>query len=273
MLRKRLLIIFFLLPLWIYVIFLGDAVLTIVMMIALTIGAWEYQNLFRLGGYKPAEFTLIAATIGFTALRNWIGFDLDQLFLAILVFSSMAIHLVAYEKGREQATIDFLITVGGIVYIGLFGSYFVALRNIPEGEWWLLVVLTAVWLADTGGYIIGKRMGRTKLAPRLSPKKTRAGYVGGILMGTILTPLFVLLYRQLGLRLDSEITVARAVILGVIMSTFTTLGDLGISMFKRSFDVKDSGTILPGHGGILDRIDSWLWGVLIGYYIITVFII
>jgi phosphatidate cytidylyltransferase len=60
-------------------------------------------------------------------------------------------------------------------------------------------------------------------------------------------------------------------IIGVVMSIFTTLGDLGISMFKRSFDVKDSGTILPGHGGILDRIDSWLWGALIGYYLISLF--
>ena len=273
MLRRRLLIIAFLLPLWIYVIFLGEMALTIVMMGALTIGAWEYRNIFRLGGYKPTEFTLIAATLGFTALRNWFGFDWDQVFLVVLVLSSMVVHLVAYEKGREQAGIDFLITVGGIVYIGLFGSYFVALRSLPEGEWWLLVVLVAVWLADTGGYVIGKNLGRNKLAHRLSPKKTREGYLGGIVLGTLLTPLFVLLFRQLGLSLESEITLSRALVIGIIMSIFTTLGDLGISMFKRSFNVKDSGTILPGHGGILDRIDSWLWGVLIGYYIITLFII
>jgi phosphatidate cytidylyltransferase len=185
----------------------------------------------------------------------------------------MIFHLRAYEQGRDQAGIDFLITVGGIVYIGLFGSYFVTIRELPDGAWWLMVVLTGVWLGDTGGYVIGKSMGRNKFAPRLSPKKTREGYIGGILLGTLLTPLFLLLYRQLGLRVDSEITLFRALLIGAVMSTFTTLGDLGISMFKRSFGVKDSGKILPGHGGILDRIDSWLWGVLIGYYLITILFI
>jgi phosphatidate cytidylyltransferase len=269
MLRQRLLVILFLLPLWIYVIFLGETALTIVMMSALTIGVWEYRNMFRIGGYKPTDFTLITSTLGFTALRNWVGFDWDLALLAVLIFASMAAHLIAFEMGREQAGIDFLISVGGIVYIGLFGSYFVALRGLPEGDWWLLVVLTGVWLADTGGYVIGKRMGRQKLAPRLSPQKTREGYIGGIFLGTLLTPLFVLLYRQLGLSIDSEITLTRALLIGAIMSIFSTLGDLGISMYKRTFELKDSGAILPGHGGILDRIDSWLWGVLIGYYLIT----
>jgi phosphatidate cytidylyltransferase len=248
-------------------------VFAIVMMGALTIGAWEYRNLFRAGGYRPTEFTLISGTIGFTVLRTWVGFERDLILLAVLVFVSMIAHLIAYEKGREQASIDFLITIGGIVYIGLFGSYFVTLRGIPEGDWWLLVVLTGVWLGDTGGYIIGKWLGRHKLAPRLSPKKTKEGYIGGIILGALFTPLFVLLYRQLGLSVDSEITLIRALIIGTIMSVFSTLGDLGISMFKRTFEVKDSGTILPGHGGILDRIDSWLWGVLIGYYVISIFYI
>lgn len=271
MLRQRLLIIFLLLPLWIYVIFEGEPVFAFVMMGALTIGVWEYRNIFRIGGYKPTDFALIASTVGFTALRTWFGFDWDLALLVILVLLSMFSHLVSYERGREQAGMDFLITVGGIVYIGLFGSYFVSIRNLPDGAWWLMVILIGVWLGDSGGYIIGKWLGQRKFAPRLSPKKTKEGYAGGIIFGTLFTPLFVLLYRQLGLSVDSEITFTRALIIGIIMSVFTTLGDLGISMFKRTFGVKDSGAILPGHGGILDRIDSWLWGVVIGYYLITIF--
>jgi phosphatidate cytidylyltransferase len=271
MLRQRLLIIFLLLPLWIYVIFEGVPLFAFVMIGALTIGVWEYRSIFRIGGYQPADFALITSTVGFTGLRAWIGFEWDLILLMILVLSSMFYHLISYERGREKASIDFLITVGGVVYIGLLGSYFVALRGLPNGKWWLLVVLTGVWLSDSGGYIIGKWIGRRKLSPRLSPKKTKEGYVGGIVFGSFLTPLFILLYQHLGLSPDSSITYTRAFLIGVIMSVFTPLGDLGISMFKRTFSVKDSGTILPGHGGILDRIDSWLWGVLIGYYLITLF--
>jgi phosphatidate cytidylyltransferase len=271
MLRQRLFIIFLLLPLWIYVIFEGVTLFSFVMIGALTIGVCEYRSIFRIGGYKPADFALIASAVGFTGLRTWVGLEWDLVLLMILVLSSMFYHMISYERGREQASIDFLITVGGIVYIGLFGSYFVALRGFPNGAWWLLVVLTSVWLSDSGGYIIGKWIGERKLAPRLSPKKTKEGYIGGIVFGTFLTPLFVLLYQQLGLSPDSGITFARAIMIGVIMSIFTPLGDLGISMFKRTFGVKDSGKILPGHGGILDRIDSWLWGVIIGYYLISIF--
>jgi phosphatidate cytidylyltransferase len=271
MLRQRLIIIFFLIPLWIYVIFEGELLLAIVMICALTLGVWEYRRIFRIGGYTPADFALVASAIGFTTLRAWIGLEWDLVLLVVLVLSSMSYHLISYERGREQASIDFLVTIGGIVYIGLFGSYFVVLRNLSNGAWWLLVVLTGVWLSDSGGYIIGKWLGQRKLAPRLSPQKTREGYIGGIVFGTLLTPLFVLLYQHLGLSPDSAITLNRALVIGIIMSVFTTLGDLGISMFKRTYGVKDSGTILPGHGGILDRIDSWLWGVLIGYYLITLF--
>lgn len=238
---------------------------------ALTIGVWEYRNIFKIGGYHPADFVLITSTVGFTTLRAWVGLDWDLVLLMVLVLLSMFYHLISYERGREQASIDFLITLGGIVYLGLIGSYFVVLRGLPNGAWWLLVVLTSVWLSDSGGYIIGKWIGRRKLSPRLSPKKTKEGYIAGIVFGTLLTPLFVLLYQNLGLNPDVEITLVRGLIIGAIMSVFTPLGDLGISMFKRTYGKKDSGTILPGHGGILDRIDSWLWGVLIGYYLITLF--
>ena len=83
------------------------------------------------------------------------------------------------------------------------------------------------------------------------------------------TPLFILLYQKLGMPLDSAITLERGAIIAVGLSVFPTMGDLGISMFKRFFEVKDSGKLLPGHGGLLDRSDSWLWAAAISYYLIT----
>ena len=268
MLIKRILVIIILMPLWIFSIFKGGFLLAAVMAVVMSIAVWEYGSIFRSGGYQPADITLFIGAIGFTTLHAWVGEEWDMPLLVFLILSSMGFHLLAYERGRDKASIDLLVTMGGIVYIGLFGSYFVTIRALPDGEWWMLIVLSAVWWGDTGGYVVGKVIGRRKFAPRLSPKKTWEGYIGGVFCGIVGTPSLILLYRKWGLGIDSEITIQRALIIGVMISFLATLGDLGISMFKRYANKKDSGAILPGHGGILDRIDSWIWGILIGYYLI-----
>jgi phosphatidate cytidylyltransferase len=152
------------------------------------------------------------------------------------------------------------------------GSFFIALRALPEGEWWLLVSLPALWLADSGAYFIGTRFGAHKMTPRLSPKKSWEGYFGGILVAAIGTPLLAMLYRNLWLPAETVVTPANAIILALAMGVFPTLGDLGESMIKRQAGRKDSGTLLPGHGGMFDRIDSWLWAAFISYYVIAWFL-
>ena len=131
------------------------------------------------------------------------------------------------------------------------------------------MVLPAVWLADSGAYFIGRKYGSHKMTPRLSPNKSWEGYFGGIVFSVIGTALLVQIYYQLGLELTSQITPSRAVMIGILMSVIPTLGDLGESMIKRQTGKKDSGTILPGHGGMFDRIDSWLWAAVIGYFAIV----
>jgi phosphatidate cytidylyltransferase len=131
-----------------------------------------------------------------------------------------------------------------------------------------LLVLSAVWIADSGAYFIGRAFGKHKLSPRLSPKKTWEGYLGGVLTGTIGTALMALLFMNLA-GPDTTIALWKGALLGLILSVLTTLGDLGESMFKRQVGVKDSSNLIPGHGGVFDRIDSWLWAVAIGYYVIV----
>jgi phosphatidate cytidylyltransferase len=150
------------------------------------------------------------------------------------------------------------------VYLGWIGGYLISLRNLPDGKWWLLTVLVAVWLADTAAYLIGSRFGKHKLSPRLSPKKSWEGYLAGILFSLVGTPLFTLLWPA-----SANITPLDGLWIALPISLLTTLGDLGESMIKRQFGVKDSSKLLPGHGGAFDRIDSWLWAAVIGYYIIT----
>ncbi len=268
MLLQRLLVAIVLLPLGIAAIWFGGWVYVSVIALFLGLAAWEYVRLFRSGGLKPAGAFVIGGVLLVVTGRAIHGFESAPLILSFLVLLSMAYHLVDYERGRDQAGTDFGVTLAGIFYIGWIGAYLVSLRDLPEGQWWVLVVLPAVWFADSGAYFIGRGFGRRKLSPRLSPKKTWEGYLGGILTGVIATALFAVLWRT-GAGPESAITPWRGAVVGLVMGVFPTLGDLGESMIKRQFGVKDSGNLLPGHGGAFDRIDSWLWAAVIGYYLIT----
>ena len=198
-------------------------------------------------------------------------FQWDSPILALFTLLAMTVHLFDFERGDRFSGTDFVITLGGIVYFGHLGGYLIPLRFIPEGFWWFLTVLPAVWLGDSGAYFIGRRFGRRQLSPRLSPKKTWEGYFGGVLVGTVGTALWVLGLRALSPEIS--ITWVDGSVLGLILSVVTPLGDLGQSMIKRQVGIKDSGKILPGHGGMFDRIDTWIWAAAIGYFIITIFLI
>lgn len=268
MLVKRLLVTIILLPVGMAAIVAGGWWLTALVAVFMGLAAWEYATMFHAGGLRPAGVLLVAGTLLIVIGRNFNSFDSAPWMISLLVLLSMAYHLVTYERGRDQAGTDLAVTLGGMFYIGWLGAYFISLRNLPEGKWWILVVLPAVWFADSGAYFIGKKYGRHLLSPRLSPKKTWEGYIGGIVVGVLLTAAFAALWR-LGAGPDSGITALRGALVGLVMGIFPTLGDLGESMIKRQMGVKDSGNILPGHGGAFDRIDSWLWAAVIGYYMIV----
>ena len=267
MLVKRLLVAIILLPVGVAAIIAGGWYLTALVAVFMGLAAWEYVSLFRAGGLQPAGVLVVGGTLLLLIGRNINSFEGAPWMISLLILLSMTFHLVAYERGREQAGTDFAVTLGGMFYIGWFGAYFISLRNLSEGNWWILVVLPAVWFADSGAYFIGKRFGRHFLSPRLSPKKTWEGYLGGIIVGVLLTALFAAVWR-VGAGPDSAITPLRGALVGLVMGIFPTLGDLGESMIKRQMGVKDSGNLLPGHGGAFDRVDSWLWAVVIGYYMI-----
>lgn len=265
---KRTIVSLVLLPLGIYVIMLGGPVYAAVITGILTLAAWEFARLFMVGKLHPARYLLVTGAAALAVGRAVDGFESSPWLISLIVLAALTFHLVSFEKGEDQAGTDFAVTISGVMYIGFIGAYLISLRNLPEGEWWLMVVLPAVWLADAGAYLIGSRWGKHKLSPRLSPKKSWEGYFAGIAFSIIGT---ILLTRLWGLWLqpDSAITLARAAVVALVMSIFPTLGDLGESMFKRQVGVKDSGNLLPGHGGAFDRIDSWLWAAVLGYYLVV----
>jgi phosphatidate cytidylyltransferase len=266
MLAKRILVAVVLIPIAFLVVTLGGALYNACVVGIMGLSAWEYARLFNSGGYQPAGVLLIGGAVLLVLGRAWNGFESSAPILALLLMASMAYHLIAFERGRQLAGADFGITLSGALYIGWLGSYLVSLRSLPQGEWWVLLALPSVWLVDTGAYFAGTRLGRHKLCPRLSPNKTWEGVVGGALSSIIGTALLAAAYQTwVGL----PVSPFYGALLGAILALLTPLGDLGESMIKRQAGAKDSGNLLPGHGGVFDRIDSWLWAAALSYYLIS----
>jgi len=268
MLLKRVLVVIVLLPIGVVLILNGGVPYALMIALILSLAAWEYVKLFRAGDIQPASVLVILGTLALVISRFLGEWDRADWLISLLVLSSMAYHLVAFERGRDQAGSDFGVTLAGALYFGWIGAYLISLRELPEGQWWVLMVLPAVWLADSGAYFIGRAFGNHKMSPRLSPKKSWEGYLGGVLVGTLGTALLALLLST-WTGPGSDITPLRGAVMGLIIALVTPLGDLGESMIKRQVGVKDSGNLLPGHGGAFDRIDSWLWAGVIGYYLIV----
>lgn len=263
----RTLVAIVLLPLGLWAIHLGGAIFAWVVALILSLAAWEYMQLFRVCGYQPAGVVLIGSVTLLAIGRSLNGFESAPWILSLAAFTSTAYHLVAYERGRDQAATDLAITLAGVFYIGWLGSYLISLRSLPDGEWWLLTVLPAIWFADSGAYLVGKAIGRRPLTRRVSPKKTWEGYVGGLVFSMLGTALLAAIWHRLLLP-GPQITALNGALLGFLIALLAPIGDLGESMIKRQAGAKDSGKILPGHGGVFDRIDTWLWTAPIGFYIV-----
>ncbi|MGW8250380.1 MAG: phosphatidate cytidylyltransferase [Anaerolineales bacterium] len=268
MLAKRVLVAAILLPIGLVLIWLGGMAFALMVALILSLAAWEYVSLFRAGGLQPSGVLVVTGTLALVIGRYFTGFSSAAWLVSLVILASMAYHLVAYERGRDQAGTDFGVTLAGVMYFGWIGSYLISLRELPEGVWWVLLALPSVWLADSGAYFIGRRFGRHKLSPRLSPKKTWEGYLGGVLFGVLGGALLAYIW-SFWTGPDTYITPLNGALMGLVLSVITTLGDLGESMIKRQVGVKDSGKLLPGHGGVFDRIDSWLWAGVLAYYLVV----
>ncbi|MBI5825907.1 MAG: phosphatidate cytidylyltransferase [Chloroflexi bacterium] len=252
-------------------IILGGIFYFLLMATFLIGAAWEYVHLFRAVKFEPQmQITVGGVALVLIARMFFPEYAMPVFAAAILV--ALAYHLYAYERGRDHAALDFGVTVAGLVYVGWIGAYLLELRNLPEGGWWFMLVMFCVWSGDTGAYSIGRAYGKHKMAPRLSPKKSWEGYAASVFTATITGGFYVYVFITFG-NLTSDITIWQGAMMGFLLGALPPLGDLGESMFKRQSGIKDSSDIIPGHGGFFDRIDSWLWGAVIGYYFLVWFIL
>ncbi|HET9224271.1 MAG TPA: phosphatidate cytidylyltransferase [Roseiflexaceae bacterium] len=243
------------------------------------IGLLELYSAFTAGGYRP--HTALGIGIGLAvvlavALRLVISYDLLPLVLTLAIMVSLIAAL--FRRNQEGALPAWALTVAGALYIGWLLSHFIMLRaldkpllpapltplRIEPGAAWVYLTLAITFLQDTTAYFVGRSLGRHKLAPTLSPKKTWEGAAGGMI-GAIVGSLACVLL--LGL----PISLGAGVVLGVVGGIVGPLGDLAESLIKRQVGLKDAGQIIPGHGGVLDRADSLLFTAPALYYLILLF--
>jgi len=217
--------------------------------------------MFQLKGNEPGTTLTVGAVLLLLTARAFLP-EAAPVVLTGSVLGAMVVHLVRYERGRDAAAVDLAVSIGGIAYLGWIGAYLLDLRVLPGGLHWVAVVLITVWVADSAAYFVGVRYGRHKMSRRLSPRKSWEGYGAGVIAGTAFA---VILARLLGQAGDFVLGAWQAAGLGIVLTSLTTLGDLGESLFKRYAGIKDSGTLLPGHGGAFDRVDSLIWAGALGY--------
>lgn len=268
---RRALVFFTLGPLVLLLVYLGGWFYFIPFAGLLIVASIEFSQLGRKAGWRiplliliPSAFAQWFLPLGVQEMLFGGGGLQEDFASAALVISlliALGYALWLYErKNGDDAVGSWMAGIGSIIYLGWLGSYFFQLRAYePKGMEWTFAVLVGIWLADSGAYVFGKLIGRHKMAPRLSPNKTLEGYFGGVILGTVATVLLAALF---------DLELLTALVIGLAISILSPLGDLGISMLKRSVGVKDSGNFLPGHGGALDRTDSLLWGVVLAYYLL-----
>ena len=254
-LLQRLLSAAVLLPIVLFLLFKGGWWFFVPVLVLLTVATWEYVRMLRQLAYQ--------ASYAFPLLMVWailLCFFLEvqpylQPALAFLLLLSLAWHVV--RDSTPTPVENWLLPLAGALYIGWTGGHMLLLGALSQGAYRLFATFGMVWLADSAAYFVGRAWGKHHLAPRLSPKKTWEGYVGGIVAGLIGGPVLT------GL---GGLGWGHGAILGLLLAAVTPIGDLGVSMIKRRAGVKDTGNLIPGHGGAFDRVDSLLIAAVIGYY-------
>jgi phosphatidate cytidylyltransferase len=249
-----------LLPAVLGLVYLGGWWLWALTLAAALIALHELYRLSRplrpvvLAGFAGTLLALLGAQLGGIA---WMTAG----FLSTLLF---AFVLKGISDTRQSLTVAIATTVLGVAWIALGLGHALLLREIPEhGRLAVFTVLLAVFASDAAAYFTGLAVGRHKLAPVISPGKTWEGLAGGTVVA-VLVPFFALYHQHF-------LTVGESIALGVAIAVVAPLGDLFESAVKRDMNVKDTGRLLAGHGGMLDRIDALLFASVVSYYLVRAF--
>ncbi len=259
-----------LLPVVIAILWYGGWPLIALAFLTAILAGIEYVQMLRRRGYRLSLAIVLAMAFVWLADAFW-GDGHFLAFATALVVLSAAAWQVFHFRKEEAPAATWALNVAGGLYLGVGGAYLIRLRLLPGGAWLILTALPVVWIADSFAYWIGRRWGRHKMAPALSPKKSWEGYAAEVISGLLFGAFFGWMWPRLG-GVASGLTPMRGLLLGGILAALTPLGDFFVSLIKREVGVKDSGKLIPGHGGAFDRVDSLLWAGFIAWALATLWL-
>jgi len=239
----------------------GQLPFTILIYVMATVGLYEILKMRGISLFSVSGIITLLTLFVILMPDNWANHiqevtsysKIEYLFIAVIL---LLIYTVLVKNSFTFDDVGFLLA--SALYVGIGFHFFVTAR--AEGLGFVVYALVIVWTTDSGAYFIGRKLGKNKLWPEISPNKTVEGFVGGIVVAVISAIIFQLIAKL-------DISYVTLIIVSIVASIFGQLGDLVESAIKRHYGVKDSGKILPGHGGILDRFDSLLFVLPLLYFL------
>ncbi|MDY6795920.1 MAG: phosphatidate cytidylyltransferase [Actinomycetota bacterium] len=249
----------------------GDIPFTVGITLIVLGGLWEFYSTFAKQGYRPAMLLSIAAGCAFPIMAYFMRDNsrgLDWFAVALALYLPLLFAWCIVRKGSDSPTTDISISLLGVVMVGFCLSHFVLMLGFDDVSWTApFAVIVMVWIYDAVAYFAGSAFGRHKIAPHISPGKSWEGTLAGTVATFIAAyVLYVTLSRW-------WLSIGVAMEMAAIVCVFGPLGDLSESMVKRELGIKDMSSLIPGHGGIMDRFDSMFFTAIISYYFLRFFIL
>ena len=265
----------FLVPFMVAVVWYGSLAFFIFVSGLALLCVWEYSVMAETGGY-PNQLVLSMIGVLFVVLSLYVdGAPLGPIHKApspifvLLVWTVASFLREFFRRDKGHSVLRVITSIGGVILCGFFLGHLLLLRDlrIAAGEGFefvgrpiLFFLIITIWCVDTGAWFVGRSIGRFRMAPMISPKKTWEGAIGG----TLIACLAAWLFREIFLK--AHVGRAEAMVYAVVIAVTAQISDLMESLLKRSFGVKDSSQLLPGHGGLLDRFDSFIFAAPFFYY-------
>ncbi|HHX42391.1 MAG TPA: phosphatidate cytidylyltransferase [Chloroflexi bacterium] len=256
MLRTRIVSAAILIPIIGAAVYFGGGFYVGLVLVAGLLAGWEYFALVRRSGAATSPAIGLGLVVLLLIDAHWPALNARAWAPLLAVLAALTVHI--FRANGPGSLSGWGLTVAGGSYLGYALAQFIRLRNGPDGAAWIALAFVGTWITDTGAYFVGRAVGRQPFFAHISPKKTLEGAIGGLVTGVIA----VMALGAWWINLPA----VNGLVLGVLLALAATFGDLAESVLKRQVGVKDSGNLIPGHGGMLDRVDSLLFVVPVVYY-------
>ena len=244
------------------IIYYGGIVFTTFIFLVIFLCTYELRNITKIKGYS-LNISFLYIIYSFMYLTNLVEFSVININVIIVLICLLLLIIEIYNKNKFSLE-NISVTMLAFIWIGYFLNKAVYLRSLDDGFQIILSIFLSVWTCDSAAFIVGTKFGNKKIAPSISPNKTWEGTIAGYVFSSLF--IYFLVHNDF-LQINNYIfTTVDIIVMGIIIGIIGQLGDFFESMIKREFNVKDSGTLLQGHGGVLDRFDSLLF-VIPAFYI------